>query len=409
MGYELMVSGYWKLLLSKMKKFSAEKIFTGKEVLEKSVVITDDAGKILAIDSIDSHDKTSIEFFEGALCPGFVNAHCHLELSYMRNRIARGTGLVQFIKNLLSIRNEKIEIVLQEIENANEEMIHNGIVAVGDISNDDHSLLTKSKSSIYYHTFVEAYGFRPENVEQYFDVAKKVFHHAREKELSTSITPHAPYSVTPDLMKMIYDWKENLPEIFSIHNQETEAETQFFKDGTGDFKTLIDDFFKLNSAEVFQSTGKRSVDYLLQFIPKEKNVLLVHNTFTTESEMKNISDEFANLFWCACPKANLYIENRLPDYNNWLLVKDKVCIGTDSLASNNVLSILDEMKTIQSEFSNIKTETLLSWATINGAKFLQIDESFGSIEVGKTPGLNLISDLNEDNSLNQKSSVKKII
>ena len=392
-----------------MKKISAAKIFTGKEVLEKSVIITDDDGKILALDSIENQDKTSIQFFEGAICSGFVNAHCHLELSYMRNRIARGTGLVQFVKNLLTIRNEKLEVVFDEIEQADEEMIRNGIVAVGDISNDDHSLLTKQQSKIYYHTFVEAYGFKPENAEQYFNAAKKVFLKAREMNLAASITPHAPYSVPPELMKLIYGWKENLPEIFSIHNQETEAESQFFKDGTGDFKNLIDDFFKLNAVEVFQPTGERSIDYLLQFLPKEKHALMVHNTFTTEQEMKTVSEEFTNLYWCACPKANLYIENRLPDYNTWIQLKDKICIGTDSLASNDSLSIIDEMKVIQSHFPEIKTETLIGWATINGAKFLEIESQFGSIETGKQPGINLITNLNEDCSFSKNSGVRKII
>ena len=302
-----------------------------------------------------------------------------------------------------------MNIIIQTIDEANEEMFRNGIVAVGDISNDDHSLLTKQKSKIFYHTFVEAYGFKPENAEQYFSDAKKVFLKASEMKLAASITPHAPYSVPPTLMNLIFEWKENHPEIFSIHNQETKAETKIFLDGTGDFKNLIDDFFKLNSAEVFHPTGKRSIEYLLQFLPKEKNALFVHNTFTTAEELKKTSEDFQNVFWCACPKANMYIENRLPDYNNWLQITDKVCIGTDSLASNNTLSILDEMKTIQSNFPEIKTETLINWATINGAKFLEIDSQFGSIEIGKQPGINLISDLNGDNSFSKNSAVRKII
>lgn len=392
-----------------MKKFSAEKIFTGKEILTNSVVITNDTGKILSIESIENHEQTTVQIFDGAICPGFVNAHCHLELSYMRNRIERGTGLVQFVKNLLIIRNEELDVVLDEIEIANQEMIRNGIIAVGDISNDDHSLLTKQQSKIYYHTFVEAYGFKPENSFEYFNATKKVFLKARELNLSASITPHAPYSVPTELMKLIYGWKENHPEIFSIHNQETEAETQFFLNGTGDFKILIDDFFKLNSLEVFHPTGKRSIDYLLEFLPKEKNALFVHNIFTTSDELKKTAEDFPNLFWCACPKANLYIENRLPDYNNWLLVNNRICIGTDSLASNDSLSILEEMKTIQSYFPDIKTETLIGWATINGAKLLEIENQFGSFEIGKQPGINLITDLNEDNSFSKNSAVRKII
>lgn len=392
-----------------MKKFSVAKIFTGKEILTNSVIITDDNGKILSLDSLKNHENSTIQFFDGAICPGFINVHCHLELSYMRNKISRGNGLVRFVKDLLTIRNEKMEVILQKIEEADIEMFNNGIVAVGDISNDDHSLLTKKKSKIYYHTFVEAYGFKPNEAGYYFEIAKQVFLKARSLNLPSSITAHAPYSVPKELMKLIYSWKENYPEIYSIHNQETEAETQFFLNGTGDFKVLIDDFFKLNSSEVFQPTGDRSINYLLKYLPKEKNALMVHNTFSTEEEINNISEEFKNLFWCTCPKANLYIENRLPDYKTWLQVTDKICIGTDSLASNNSLSILDEIRTIQTNFPEIKTETLVNWATINGARFLKIDEQFGSIEEGKTPGLNFITEINDDGRLKVSSTLKRII
>ncbi len=377
--------------------------------MKEKVIVTDVEGKILSIDDSSEHDSSSVNFLSGAICPGFINAHCHLELSYMRGRVPKEKGLAQFIRDLLSIRNERMEIVMEEIVKADEEMRRNGIVAVGDICNDDHTLNTKSKSKIFYHSFVEAYGFIPANTAKYFSAALNVFTKAREKNLSASITPHAPYSVPEELMKKIFSFSENEKQIFSIHNQETEAETQFFANGTGDFTKLLNEFFKLNSSEVFHPTGERSVNYLLKFIPKEKNVLLVHNTFTSEEEMKNISNEFSKVYWCTCPRANLYIENRLPDYKRWMSVNDRICIGTDSVASNDVLSIFEEMKTIQQKNSFISTEQLIQWATINGAKFLELNDQFGSIEIGKTPGLNLISDLNEKNMLSENSAVRKII
>ena len=111
-------------------------------------------------------------------------------------------------------------------------------------------------------------------------------------------------------------------------------------------------------------------------------MLLVHNTFTLQKE---ITDNY----YCTCPKANLYIENSLPDYS--IFNTDKLCLGTDSLASNNTLSILEELQTIK-ENSNFELNTLLKIACKNGADVLGF-EKFGTFEKGKTPGVNLIEDL----------------
>ena len=93
------------------------------------------------------------------------------------------------------------------------------------------------------------------------------------------------------------------------------------------------------------------------------------------------------VYWVTCPNANLYIENRLPHYQYWLDLKCKMCIGTDSLASNWQLSVLEEIKTIQRYQSYVPFAELIRWATIHGAEALGFDDALGSIEIGKTPGL----------------------
>jgi aminodeoxyfutalosine deaminase len=390
-----------------MRKITADWIFPGNaKPLSQSVIVVNESGIVKDVLN-RSEAGENIEVFEGIICPGFVNAHCHLELSYMKNRIQRKKGLAQFIRDLLSIRNEKIEIVLEEINKADEEMWQNGIVAVGDISNDDHSLDQKTKSKIYYHTFVEAYGFVPEKTNSYFQNALNVFSKAREKKLSASITPHAPYSVPPALFKMIFDFTKNHPAIFSIHNQETQAETDFFRDGKGDFKILIEDFFKLNPIP-FSPTGKRSLESVINFFPVKNKMLLVHNTMSRNEDFENAVSKNKNLWWCTCPNANLFIEDQLPQYDIWMECTENICIGTDSLASNLQLSILDEMKTIQKHNPEISTETLIKWATWNGAKFLGIENQFGSIEKGRQSGILLLNKM-QNAKLTNESVVKRLI
>jgi cytosine/adenosine deaminase-related metal-dependent hydrolase len=142
-----------------------------------------------------------------------------------------------------------------------------------------------------------------------------------------------------------------------------------------------------------------------------KKVLLVHNTYTSQEDLELIK-HYSNdceINFCLCPKANLFIENTLPDIPMLVQSGIKITIGTDSLASNDSLSILEEMKTIQKHFPKISFEMLLQWSTKNGAEFFGIEKEFGTIEKGKKPGLNLLKGMNEKFELSEKVSVQKII
>src|SRR5688572_18655365 len=142
-----------------LRKFKAGQLFTGYDLLSgENVLITDESGKIKEIiPQTDAGDD--LEVFEGIISPGFINCHCHLELSHMKGLIPEHTGLVDFILNLVNQRHFPEEQILQAISTAEDEMLANGIVAVGDICNNAYSLLQKTKGRIYYHNFIEASGF----------------------------------------------------------------------------------------------------------------------------------------------------------------------------------------------------------------------------------------------------------
>jgi aminodeoxyfutalosine deaminase len=138
-------------------------------------------------------------------------------------------------------------------------------------------------------------------------------------------------------------------------------------------------------------------------------MLLVHNTFSDEKDIRWALDYNAQTWFCLCPGANVFIEGRLPDVNLFLKYADKITLGTDSLASNHQLSILEEMKIISSKFPDVNLETLIKWATKNAADFLGFKD-LGSFEKGKRPGINLIQQVDvSDNRLTEDSSVKKLI
>jgi imidazolonepropionase-like amidohydrolase len=174
-----------------------------------------------------------------------------------------------------------------------------------------------------------------------------------------------------------------------MHNQESEPENEFFLSKKGPFI----DFYKILGLNIdfFEAQGQTSLQSVLPLISDNQKVLLVHNTFTNAEDIAKAKESNKELNWCFCPNANQYIEGQLPDIELFINSGFNVTLGTDSLASNEKLCILSEMQSVKKYFPHLPTSEMLKWATINGAQFLGIDKTFGSIEKGKIPGLNLIS------------------
>lgn len=372
------------------------------------MVVTDERGKIVDVTSPLTplqEERGTVHHVKGIIIPGFINSHCHLELSHLKGSIPEHTGLDEFIMHIEAIRKAEAEEISVAINSADEEMYSQGIVAVGDISNKNHSFAVKAKSKITYHTFIEVFGFHPERAESAFEYGKLL---GQELNAQCSITPHAPYSASTELLNKIREHAEENNSVLTIHNQETKDENYLFLNKTGKILKRLE---KLGiDTSLFKPTGKKSLASVLQYLPKKNKIQLVHNTFTTSEEIDKALQYNPNLFWCFCPNANFYIENRLPDIKMFYNKKLKCTIGTDSLASNHQLSMLEEIKTIQNNFPEIPLEEIIRWATLNGAELLGFDNSLGSIEKNKTPGLVHISkvDLNTMR-LTKDSKVTRLI
>ncbi|MCB0695023.1 MAG: amidohydrolase family protein, partial [Saprospiraceae bacterium] len=159
----------------------------------------------------------------------------------------------------------------------------------------------------------------------------------------------------------------------------------------------------------FASTGKNAIYYALENLNPETRNLFVHNTLTSREDIEAAQSWSNMVYWASCPNANLYIENRLPNYQHFMETNARVALGTDSLTSNWQLSVLEEMKTIQRLNSYLSTETLVRWATWNGACALGFDRELGSIEKGKAPGLVHIDVDPEDWRLTPSTSARLVV
>ena len=308
----------------------------------------------------------------------------------MKGIIPSGTGLLEFISSVVKLREFPEEEILDAIHLADEEMIRNGIMAVGDISNKLDTRKQKIKSKIAYYSFVEVFDFLYDPfAAQTFENGKETFDmHSDKNGNKKSLVPHAPYSVSKNLFEMIRNTNKSGATV-SIHNQETKQENQFFKSKTGDF---IDFFNNFNiDISPFEAGQKTSIHYAMENMDPNQKTLFVHNTVTNTEDIKWAHQWSKNVYWATCANANLYIENSLPDYQIFLDQDAKMTIGTDSLSSNWQLSVFEELQTIKKYNSFMEWKELIKWATINGAEALSYDATLGSIQKGKSPGLVHIS------------------
>ncbi|MDX2279215.1 MAG: amidohydrolase family protein [Saprospiraceae bacterium] len=393
-----------------MRKITADWIFpVAAAPVQAGVLIVDDAGKILAIESRTQHEAGDLEVFHGAIVPGFVNTHCHLELSHMLGKVDTGTGLIPFITGVVTKRNVAQELITEAINNANQEMLDGGIVALGDISNAPDTFAVKALGKMRYYTFIELFDFLQDTgAEKAFSDWSAVYDQlALAPGSAKSMVPHAPYTVSKTLFEKINAFNAASGITVSIHNQETPPENALFLDKTGDFIEFYGRFGV--SLEQFEATGQPSIYYALRNMNPQNRTLFVHNTLSTQEDIQAAHAWSDQVYWATCPNANLYIENRLPNYQAFLDTQARVTVGTDSLTSNWQLSILEELKTIARYQSYVPFETMLRWATLNGAEALGFQDTLGSFEPGKTPGVLLLEHLSATGGIQAQTSVRRLV
>ncbi|MFP4526288.1 MAG: amidohydrolase family protein [Bacteroidales bacterium] len=393
-----------------MRRIAANYIFpVTTPPIKNGIIETDDDGTIIKVinPGENPREMQRMEFYNGVLVPGFINSHCHLELSALKNQITPGLSLKNFVKHVYQKRKKlsqkEIEYSVQE---ADREICRNGIVACADISNYSFSFPAKRDSDIFYYTFIEVFGRNIFSAHKNYKHALRLYKKLlKESGMKGNLTPHSSYSVIPWLFKRIFHLYQNSKPIFSFHHQECSRQDEERLRMTG---KPMSTFFPRISNHLRQE--KPGLTFGLSYFPEHARVFLVHNTFTDESDILNIETFLQDVYWVFCPNSNLYIENKLPNLSKFLPYEDHILIGTDSLASNTHLSILKEMITLQNNFPELSFELLLKWATLNGARALGIDDYAGALEKGKKPGINLLYNFDLLNwRMQEDTNVKRIL
>ena len=363
-------------------KYSADYIHDGTGFVRGRVLVTDRQGTVIDLVE-ESGAGEGVRHIDGVLCPGFVNAHCHLELSHMKGRIPEHTGLVDFLLAVVSGRSFPEDQIAEAAHRAESSMLEEGIVAVGDISNTALTAPLKARGRLYYHTFVETLGVQDADAGARLEGALATREAFSALGLRASVVPHAPYSVSGALMRAID--RLDSGHMLSIHNQESDEENRLFQGKPSGLERL---YRAIGQQPLALSPARQSS--LRAWLPRftrRQPILAVHNTYCSGDDIRFAAASDHPFYWCLCPGANLYIENRLPPVESLVSAQAAICLGTDSLASNHSLSILEEIRHLGRGFGELTLETLLGWATREGAAALAIGDRFGRLTLGTRPGI----------------------
>jgi aminodeoxyfutalosine deaminase len=382
-----------------MQHFSADLIHDGTSFLPKGTIISVESnGQIV---SINSTCTENVQFLPGLICPSFINAHCHLELSYLQGKIPKHTGLVDFLKNMNQLNYEPNLIdVYKAIAKQDIQMYKNGISAVADICNTTNTSIQKKESAIHYENFIEVYGALPQAAENRWKLAQKV----KEIFIQGSITAHAAYSLSKDLFTLLNTHLTS-EKLISIHNQESAEEDKLIMHGKGDFVNLL---HAINNEISTQAKNKSALAYTLSQLPNARKILFVHNTFTNDEDIILAQNILRESYWCVCPAANDYIEQHInPNYKKWHAQGLQIVIGTDSLASNDRLCMVHELFVLHQYLPQLSPEISLQWATKNGAAMLGLID-LGEIKVGKKPQLINISNWQKITTIPENAIIQRL-
>jgi cytosine/adenosine deaminase-related metal-dependent hydrolase len=343
---------------------------------------TTESGEVLAITDTP-WSEAEMQHCTGWLIPGLVNAHCHLELSHLCGRIPEHTGMAGFIEQVVSLRSEEpgIEVLHQALT----ELSVTGTVAVADITNTAVALpaMPELPFPVEVHSFLEILAARPETVDAVWERALELIAKPLPPgRASLNLTLHAPYSVCTALVQRYWQYVSGTDALVSIHWLESDEERLFFEQGSGPI------------AELYRSWGisfaPASSDPTLHILgtgSQSAHVLWVHATQARPVDIQVSTDAVPDSWYVLCPRANTYIHNTLPPLNLWHQLPGRIALGTDSLAANRTLSLVDELKHLQHYYPELSTEVLLQAATQTAAQALRVNHRYGYFKLGLCPGL----------------------
>lgn len=393
-----------------IRRIAASFVYTldADEPIKNGYVEYDAAdGRIVAVGECGPDD----EVLSGAIVPGFVNSHCHIELSHLHGKFRKGTGMAGFIDQINALRDwAGADVKARLTQEWMDKMWKDGVSAMSDISNDDSSFKVKSSHKLYTRTFLEVFGSEPEMCEGVMADVTALKAAADAEGIDAAPTPHSCYTMSPQLLSA--SSAAGLESGYlSYHSQESQEEEDLLISGSG----AMYENRKRSGMSTPPVTGESSLKYFIGRLaaakpaPYDEHILLVHNVCLKQDDIDAAKKVMNNVYWAICPLSNIFIHNALPPVPLMRRNGLAITVGTDSLSSNDDLDMVKELVCIRQNFSEIPMNEILVWACLNGARFLSKEKALGSLTPGKTPGIVFVSNVDENGSFTSESKSERVI
>ena len=318
-----------------------------------------------------------------AILPGLINAHTHLELSWLRDRVPPAARFTDWVKGMFAIRGRPDRAMSAEqiapIHEAITELKASGTVAVGDISNSLAAVGPMRQADLDGIVFHELLGFK-ERDGALIESTRAMRATASAAGARVSFAPHAPYSTSLELFSAIRTAvNENACPIMSVHLGESEEEVEFLAKGSGPWRGMLETIGAWR--DDWQVPACDPVAYLDRRGLIDDRTLVIHGVQFTDRALSRLAEIGATLV--TCPRSNQWVGVGYPPIERFYKSGVKVAVGTDSLASVEDLNLFSELKTMRWLAPNVPASKILESATLSGARALGFGDELGSLAPGK--------------------------
>ncbi|HEY6506490.1 MAG TPA: amidohydrolase family protein [Vicinamibacterales bacterium] len=334
----------------------------------------------------------AIDLGRVALMPALVNAHTHLELSYLRGRVDPARTFVDWVRMLLALRREspdpRAPHIVEAAAHAYGEAVSSGTGVFGDVSNTLVTpLLGPRAPHVAGIVFHELIGFRADGAETHIDAARRLRAHATAG-VRIGLAPHAPYSVSPALFRAIgEELKRSGSPPTTVHLAEGPEEVRLLRDGSGPWRQVLEELGAWDAA--WQPPGMSPVAYVESLGFLGPSVLAVHVVQCDETDVARLAKSGTTVV--VCPRSNAHVGAGSSPIEAFYRAGLRVAIGTDSLASAPNLNMFEEMAHVRRAAPAVAARRILESATRVGAEALGCGSQHGVIAAGAATGLIAVS------------------